>query len=518
MRLRLLLELGIAILGIWYVYDTTGDSVQIVWTACFFLMMSLQGETFYLVRRVREKEARLRLDKIEMLPEYQDQAKDFRNVLGLMTTLVAAFTYFRYAAKLGDTPIWGTLAIFLLASLWAIIEWGRFLDSLRSLTRSVQSSFWMALFVLATSFVVTAAISAEIAKLMQVPFLFDTIAIFTPLIILSILERGLAEQLVLFQRIKSPSESLKELDKCIREIKQAGKMERVSSELEQTLRMQSKLQTALPAIEQMRGSVKKALQDKMQIEAMIRDQASIFRGLRKRAKERHPTIVLCAGRLYGFDARTCENGQVRGVDDSEKSIEFQDTTVTQKVIRTAALSALLKTGFAVLRIKLALRRLLILATSTLEDLLVRSFDELYAGDFSVWLSSEDLEVKTRKALSIDLHITGWQTLYARRKRLLIEEAAARLAISIRKYPICELVDAYLEQLRELLHCYHNEETLWIVRTEASRDFEEANPGSGTFLSRTSQRALDRIRMDLAKAESKHQSMFDKIQDLTGTRT
>jgi len=430
LRLRLLLELGLAILGIWYVYDVTGDTAQIVWFACFFLMMALEGETFYLVRRVREKEARLRLDKFEMLPEYQDQAKDLRNVLGLMTTLVAAFTYFRYAARLGDTVIWGTLSIFLFASLWAIIEWGWFLGHLRSLKRSVQSSFSMALFVLAVSFVVTALISAEVAKVMQVSFLFGTIAIFIPLIILSILERELAEQLSLFQRIKSPSESLGELKKHICEIKQAGEMERASSELELTLQMQSKLQTALSAIEQMRESVKKALQNKMQIETTIRDQVSIFKGLEKGAKERPPTVVLCAGRLYGFDMGTCENGQVRGVHDLEKGVEIQDRTVTQNVVRTAALSTALKPGFTVLRIKLTLRRLLTLATNIVADLLVRSFDELYAGDFSVWLSTEDFRVKTRKASSIDLHITGWQTSYARRKRFLMEEATAKLAISI----------------------------------------------------------------------------------------
>jgi hypothetical protein len=140
------------------------------------------------------------------------------------------------------------------------------------------------------------------------------------------------------------------------------------------------------------------------------------------------------------------------------------------------------------------------------------------GTTSVWPSTEDFGVKTRKASSIDLHITGWQTSYARRKRFLMEEATAKLAISIRKYPTCELVDAYLEQLRELLHCQHDEETLWVARVEASRAFEEANPGSSTFLSRASQRALDRIRGDLAKAESKYQSMFDKAQEPAGTRT
>jgi hypothetical protein len=129
------------------------------------------------------------------------------------------------------------------------------------------------------------------------------------------------------------------------------------------------------------------------------------------------------------------------------------------------------------------------------------------------LRSED------KESLVDRSTHNWiANIVCTKKAVLEEEATAKLAISIRKYPTCELVDAYLEQLRELLQCQHDEETLWVARVEASRAFEEANPGSSTFLSRTSQRTFDRIRGDLAKAESKYQSMFDKAQEPAGTRT
>jgi hypothetical protein len=508
LRLRLLLELAAAIVVIWYVYSVTGDTVQIVWVACFVLVVSLGGDTFYFVRRLREKEARLRLKEFEMLPEYQDEAKDLRTILGVMTALVAAFTYFDYTARVSDPVIWGTVSIFLFASLWVTIEWGWFLEFLQSLTRSVNRSYSMALFVLAVSFVVTALISAEIAKVMRVPFLFDTIAIFTPLIVLSIFERQLAEQLTLLVRIKSPSDSLDELEKRIIQIGQGTRTKQTSVELRQMRQMRRKLETSLMTIEQTRASVRSALQAKKQIAVTIRDQAKIYESLENRSMKK-PLVVLCDGRLYGSE-NTRVGAQVRRVYDLEKGLDIEDKVLRESVIRTTVLITAFSSSVTVMKVRLALGRFFNLARNVIVDLLTKSIDELFAEDLSIWISTEDLEVRGKKTASIDLHMTAWPTIYVSRRRALLEETVGRLAISFRKYPACELVSVYLAELRELVDCQHDEERFWLARVEACRAFENANPGSTTFLSNSGQRALDHIRKDLGETESQYRNLLSKL--------
>jgi hypothetical protein len=509
LRLRLLLELAVAIVVIWYVYSVTGDTVQIVWVACFVLMVSLGGDTFYFVRRLREKEARLRLEKFEMLPEYQDEANDLRTILGVMTALVAAFTYFDYTARVSDPVIWGTLSIFLFASLWVTIEWSWFLEYLQSLRRYVNRSYLMALFVLAVSFVVTALISAEIAKVMKVPFLFDTIAIFTPLIVLSIFERQLAEQLTLLVRIKSPSDSLDELEKRVIQIGQGTRTKQTSVELRQMRQMRRKLETSLMKIEQIRASVRSALEAKMQIAITIRDQAKMYESLRSRSVEKPPLVVLCDGRLY-VSENTRARGQVRRVYDLETGLDIDDKVLKESVIRTTVLITAFSSSVTVMKAKLALRRFFNLARDVIVDLLTKSIDELFAEDLSIWISTEDSEVRGKKAASIDLHMTAWPTIYLSRRRALLEETVGRLAISFGRYPACELVSVYLAELRQLIDCQHDEERSWLARVEACRAFENANPGSTTFLSGSGQRALDHIRKDLGGTESQYRNMLSKL--------
>jgi len=500
LRLRHLLELATAILVIWYVYDVTGDTAQVVWVACFVLIISLGGDTYSFVRRLREKEARLRLDKFEMLSEYQDEAKDLRNMLGVMTALVVSFTYFNYTTKLSDSVIWGPLSVFLFASLWAIIEWGWFLGLLSNLRRSVRRSFSMAPFVLAVSFLVTVLVSAEIVKVMHVPFLFDTIAVFSPFIVLSILERQLAQQLGAFRKIETPTEALKELGKSVCD--QVRKTEQPSPELDPMRQMLGKLGTAIPMIEQIRTLVREALENRKKTETAIREQAILYRSLAKRLKDKPPVTVLCTGRLMGYDQRSDGNGQVHRVYDPDTGLDVKDETLRQTVIRTAILFGALSSHVTVARMRLTLKRSLYLARSIAEDLLMRSFDQLFADDFSIWMSTEDLEVKARKASSIDLHITGWETIYTSRRRALLEETRARLEVFVRQYPTCELVAAYFDQLRVLLDCRREEERIWLERLEASWAFERVNPGSTRILSRTSERALNLIRRDLKKVEAR----------------
>jgi hypothetical protein len=360
----------------------------------------------------------------------------------------------------------------------------------------------MAIFVLAVSFLVTVLVSAEIVKVMHVPFLFDTIAVFSPFIVLSVLERQLAQQLGVFRKIETPTEALKELDKSVCEIDQVRRTEQPEPELDPVLQMQVKLGTAIPMIEQIRTSVRDALENRKKTQTTIREQAALYTSLAKRLKDKPLLTVLCAGRLVGYDQRIDGNVPVHRVYDPETGLDVKDETLSQTVVRTALLFGALSSHVAVARTRLNLNRFLYLARSIAQDLLMRSFDQLFADDFSTWLSTEDLEVKARKASSIDLHITGWETIHMSRRRALLEETRARLEVFLRQYPTCELVTAYLDQLQELLHCRREEERMWLQRLEASRAFERVNPGSARILSRTSERVLNHIRRDVEKAEAR----------------
>ncbi len=105
----------------------TGDLAKTIWGSLLLLVFYLEADVMNVVRKLKQKEARIKLDQFELLPEYQSEARDSRTLVATLTTIVASFTYFAYTTGTFDAMPFAVASTSLFAFLWVAVEWSRFL-------------------------------------------------------------------------------------------------------------------------------------------------------------------------------------------------------------------------------------------------------------------------------------------------------------------------------------------------------------------------------------------------------
>ena len=308
-----------------------------------------------------------------------------------------------------------------------------------------------------TALLVTAIVSGILTRIVNVPFLLDSVAYLIPFIYFSSLKRGLVHKLAVVYEIGSPKDSLIEMDKYINTLKDEGADEQ---ETQRADFMQRKLRTDFSWFDALKDSTKERLEESRSVRMGVHDLNRMSGNRLKRVGRSRRTVVYCQNRSF--------NESSLSAYDIESGLVVQEAGQHESIVATLLLLRLLSRNVMIGKARLKLVRFLMVSSDTIRAALSTMFDELFDADFSIWLSTDDIEIKNKKVTEITWHVTGWEAQYAQRIRMLLELDLEELEFQLAQYPNCEIRSLYLTVLRGALEHCQFEEKLRIGRNELAR--------------------------------------------------